>query len=121
MEDENKILSIKSETKIIFPKFKRIQSYKNYSRQNKILNEEIFYSNRHQLVFVEQFINDEDKIDIMNLLEEMEKSEININISDNNFNKRKLLATKELLEILNKPILYTYINKRKSIKDKYKK
>ena len=121
MEDENKILSVRSETKIIIPKFKRIQSNKNCSQKYKILSEEILCKNRHQLIFDEQFINDEDKVDIMNLLNEMENSDININASDNNLNKRKLLATKELLTILNQPILYTYKSKRKSIKSKYKK
>ena len=119
MEDANKILSIKSETKIIIPRFKRIQHYKNYSQEYNILDKEILYMNRHQLKYNEQIINDEDKADIMNLLDEMENPEINI--SNNNLNKSKLLAIKELLSILKQPILYTYKSKRKSTKGKYKK
>ena len=103
MESENKILYIKSETKITRPKFKVVHSNKNLSYKNLICAKEILTMDGHQLKY-DQRVDDDEKKDIINILSEMNSSDDN---TENNTPE-----TRELLEILNQPILSSYQKKR---------
>ena len=104
MESENKILYIKSESKIIRPIFKTVHSNKNLSYKNFISSKEILSLDGHHCKYDNHQINDDDKKDIINILNEMNSSEEN---TENNTPE-----TRELLEILNQPILSPYQKKR---------
>ena len=104
MESENKILYIKSESKITRPKFKVIHSNKNLSYKRLISTKEILSMNGHHIKYDSPQMNDDDKKDIINILNEMNSSEDN---TENNTPE-----TRELLEILNQPILSPYRKKR---------
>lgn len=105
MEQDEKILVIESDSKIIRPKFKPFNSYKNINFQKKIFEKDLYTLNRHQIKNNEELLfTDDDKDDIKDLLEQMNyKSSVQLNLEENSLEKSKISnqTSPEVMELLN--------------------
>lgn len=101
MEDE-KTLVIKSDSKVIRPKFKTRQFNRNLAFQKQAFENDIYSLNKQQIKNNDLLINDEDQKDIEDILEQINKS-VQINVEDCSMEQSKInnQTSPEIMEILN--------------------